>query len=74
MFNVRGERQPLRFSLGAECETAGVEAAAVFQDGLAVLTPGGQLWCEGDVRLCGRRRLLASCHWARVLLCSLKLR
>ncbi|PRW05770.1 Vacuolar sorting-associated 16 [Chlorella sorokiniana] len=48
-FNVRGERQPLRFSLGAECEAAGVEAAAVFQDGLAVLTPGGQLWCVPDV-------------------------
>lgn len=52
MFNVRGERVPLRFSLGAECEAAGVEAAAVFQDGLAVLTPGGQLWC-GDGACCG---------------------
>lgn len=55
MFNVRGERLPLHFSLGAECEAAGVEAAAVFQDGLAVLTPGGQLWCGRGVVWPGRR-------------------
>lgn len=67
MFNVRGERVPLRFSLGAECEAAGVEAAAVFQDGLAVLTPGGQLWC-GEGACCGfgeaAARLFLSLHAA----------
>lgn len=49
LFNVRGERQPPPCSLGAACEAAGVEAAAVFRDGLAVLTPTGQLWCVPDI-------------------------
>jgi hypothetical protein len=47
LFNVRGERQPLVLSLGVEVEEEGVEAAAVFRGGLAVLTPGGRLWCAG---------------------------
>ena len=46
MFNVRGERLPQQFSLGAECEGEGaIEAAAVFRDGLAVLTASGRIWC-----------------------------
>lgn len=44
---MRGERLPQRFSLGSEAEEAGVEAAAIFRDGVAVLTPGGHLWCGG---------------------------
>lgn len=44
---MRGERLPQRFSLGPEVEEAGVEAAAIFRDGLAVLTPSGRLWCGG---------------------------
>ncbi|KAL4440601.1 hypothetical protein ABPG75_003602 [Micractinium tetrahymenae] len=49
LFSVRGERLPQRFSLGAEAEEAGVEAAAIFRDGLAVLTPSGRLWCVPDI-------------------------
>lgn len=48
LYDVRGERLPHSWSLGPECEAQGVEAAAVFPAGLAVLTPGGQLWCVPD--------------------------
>jgi hypothetical protein len=47
MFSVRGERLPHRFSLGPEVEEAGVEAAAVFRNGLALLTPAGHIWWVG---------------------------
>ncbi|EFN53979.1 hypothetical protein CHLNCDRAFT_135924 [Chlorella variabilis] len=50
MFSVRGERLPRHLSLGAECEEeGGVEAAVLFRDGLALLTPAGHLWCVPDV-------------------------
>ena len=43
--DVRGEPLPdAGFSLGAEAEAEGVQAAIVFRDGVAGLTHGGHLW------------------------------